>query len=117
MGFLPEVGVNIKSIIPPLIFGQEKINDENWDIKISVLAGFYRGNMRIACKNTFELTTRAGLKREVDFTVVLLINGDGDLSFYKITLGQFGNIKVRAATKDLLYKLFRESIENKLNES
>lgn len=108
--------MNIKSIVNPLIFGREEVDDRRWVIKVTVTNSTIESNVRISCGNRIIITSSHGLKKETRFSLILFINIDGSLSFNKITLGrgQISTKQTRTIAKDLLYKLFRKSIERQL---
>lgn len=106
--------MNIKSIINPLIFGQKGIDDKAWKIKFTRdnngSLGFY-----IRCKNTFSFKTKSGRKKIFGFCVILSMDSNGKFEFNKIALvGKVNDHLQRRIAIDDIYKIFRESIEDKL---
>jgi len=108
--------MNIKSIINPLIFGREGIDDNAWKIRTSVTNSKLMSNLRIRCQNTYLFISEQGIRKPNIFNLILLIDEPGDFYFNRITLGkgQINNQEHRVIVKGILYDLFRKSIEDKL---
>ena len=105
--------MNIKSIINPLIFGRESVDDSAWEIKVTHDNSGSKFNIR--CINTFLSKTRTSAKKTMGFCLILSIDSNLELEFRKISL--IGKIKDpinRLISTDDIYKLFKKSIEDNL---
>lgn len=108
--------MNIKSMIKPLLFGREGIDDNAWNIKITVTNYRSDPKLRIKCQNTYTNKTKRGIEKISEFNLILFVEENGDFKFNRITLCVSGstNTDHRFITKHSLYELFRNSIEEKL---
>lgn len=107
--------MNITNIVNPLIFGRKGIDDKTWKIKTTYVNSEMRSYIRVRCRNTFMFKTKKGIRRTNIFNVILFINSDGEFEFNRITInGAVTNQIDRTITVDYIYKLFRKSIEDKL---